>query len=406
MAHTFMSMKLYDQQYFLRLGLLVFALFIAFASLFYTNDLVVKLGEREQKLIDLYAKGLESAAQAENTGNLAFLFQEIIQANSSVPVILATESGKPLSYKNLYVPEFADRKDEDEYLKNEMRVMERVYKPIALEFSPGLKNYIYYKNSILLTQLKFYPYIQLTVIFIFIFLGYLVVNNSRRAEQNRVWVGMAKETAHQLGTPISSLMAWTEIFKGDEHFSHREALHEIEKDILRLETVTSRFSNIGSTPILKEENAVEVVHTSISYMQQRVSKKVFFEFTDQLQDSSIANIRVNRALFEWALENLVKNAVDAMSGTGKLTVVVSGSEKQKIYIDITDTGKGMLKTQMKKVFNPGFTTKQRGWGLGLTLTKRIVEEYHGGKISVKHSEPGKGTTFRIEMKKIEAVSVA
>ena len=208
----------------IRSVLFFLAMIIAFTSLYYTDELVNKLGEREKKLIDLYAKALESAAQVENAGNLSFLFQEIIQANTSVPVILADASKEPISHRNLVIPEGLDKEAELKFLRNELTEMAEVYEPIKIEFIPGLKNYIYYKNSSLLTQLRYYPYIQLTVIFVFVLLGYLVFNNSRKAEQNRVWVGMSKETAHQLATPISSLMAWVEIFKSDEGFSHPEAV--------------------------------------------------------------------------------------------------------------------------------------------------------------------------------------
>lgn len=386
--------KNFEKQYWIRIGLLVFAFLIAFASLYYTNDLVVQLGEREHKLIDLYAKGLQSAAQAEEVGSLTFLFQEIIQANTSVPVILTDSKNRPMSHKNLNIPENISKDDEKKYLEQEVLEMSKFYQPIEIEFIPGEKNYIYYKNSALLAQLKYYPYVQLTVIFLFVLLGYLVVNNSLRAEQNRVWVGMAKETAHQLGTPISSLMAWIELFRSDENFTHKEALDELEKDLKRLETVTARFSSIGSTPVLKPESVTEVVGQAIGYLKVRMPQKV--EFTFSSLTGSTTKIMVNRPLFDWVLENIIKNAVDAMAGAGKIMTEISLQE-QFVVIDIADTGKGMTKKIQKSVFNPGFTTKQRGWGLGLTLTKRIIENYHNGKIFIKHSEPGKGTTFRILM---------
>ncbi len=383
----------FDRQYWIRIGLLVFALFIALASLFYTNDLVIKLGEREQKLIDLYAKGLQSAAQAEEVGTLSFLFQEIIQANSSVPVILTDHKRMPISHKNLPVPDDLSKEELKVFLLKEVKEMSETYPPLEIEFIPNEKNYIYYKNSELLTQLKYYPYVQLTVIFVFVLLGYLVVNNSLRAEQNRVWVGMAKETAHQLGTPLSSLMAWIEIFKSDENFTHKEAIGELEKDVARLETITSRFSSIGSTPVLKEEKAVESIRQSVSYLQSRMPQRTKFEFHSLIDNDAF--ISINKPLFDWALENIIKNGVDAMAGHGKITVQLSYFAENQLALDISDTGKGMTKKVQKEVFNPGFTTKQRGWGLGLTLTKRIVENYHDGKVFIKHSEPGKGTTFRI-----------
>ncbi len=385
--------KNFDRQYWIRIGLLVFALFIAFASLYYTNQLVVKLGEREQKLIDLYAKGLQSAAEAEEEGTLSFLFQEIIQANSSVPVILADSKMKPISYKNLTIPQKLSKMEEVKFLQLELQKMAKIYPPVDIEFVPGVKNYIYYKNSELLTQLKYYPYVQLTVIFLFVFLGYLVINNSLRAEQNRVWVGMAKETAHQLGTPLSSLMAWIEIFKSDENFTHKEAIEELEKDVVRLETITSRFSSIGSTPVLKDEKAFETIAQAVKYLKTRMPQSVNFQFNSTLNDDFL--IAINKPLFDWAIENIIKNGVDAMVGNGKITVELKEFDEKNLTLDISDTGKGMTKKVQKNIFNPGFTTKQRGWGLGLTLTKRIIENYHNGKVFIKSSELGKGTTFRI-----------
>jgi len=385
--------KNFDRQYWIRIGLLAFALFIAFASLIYTNQLVVKLGEREQKLIDLYAKGLQSAAQAEEVGTLSFLFQEIIQANNSVPVILADSKLKPISHKNLVIPSGILKAQENDFLHSEIEQMATTYPPIEIEFMPGVKNYIYYKNSELLTQLKFYPYVQLTVIFLFVFLGYLVINNSLRAEQNRVWVGMAKETAHQLGTPLSSLMAWIEIFKSDENFTHKEAIQELEKDVVRLETITSRFSSIGSVPVLKTENAYETIFQAVEYLKIRMPQSVHFEFNSSVGVHHL--IAINKPLFDWAIENIIKNGVDAMGGNGKIKVDLAQFDQSHLSLDIADTGKGMSKKVQKNVFKPGFTTKRRGWGLGLTLTKRIIENYHNGKVFIKSTEIGKGTTFRI-----------
>jgi K+-sensing histidine kinase KdpD len=392
-------MKPISMQFLMRFFMVVVALIFAFASLYYTNDLVNKLVEREQKLIDLFAKGLQSVAKAEDAENLTFLFQEIIQANSSVPVILTDSEQNPISHKNVDIDSTWNETQVKAYLQVKMLEMKKMYQPIEIEYIPGYKNYIYYQNSTLIQQLKYYPYIQLTVIFLFVMLGYLVFNNSRRAEQNRVWVGMSKETAHQLATPISSLIAWLEIFKHDENFSHPEAVEEIEKDIKRLETITSRFSNIGSVPVLKKENLQETITQSVDYIKVRVSEKVKFELeiANSIQQQ---NIEINKALFDWALENIIKNAIDAMSGIGKITIQVIEIENARIAIDISDTGKGMSKKQIKKVFEPGFTTKQRGWGLGLTLTKRIIEEYHKGKVFVRTSDMGKGTCFRMILKTV------
>jgi nitrogen-specific signal transduction histidine kinase len=271
--------------------------------------------------------------------------------------------------------------------------MESVNQPISIELEEGEKHYIFYQESFLLTQLKYYPYIQLGVFAIFLLIAYSLFSTSRRSEQNQVWVGMAKETAHQLGTPLSSLIAWVELLKmkGVEE----EVTTEIEKDLQRLETITERFSKIGSVPELQKSNLVQVLQNSISYLQLRVSNKVAIKLNASTPEI-IAPLNI--PLFEWVIENICKNAIDAMTGKGSITLDVS-EQHQRIVIDITDTGKGISKANLKTVFQPGYTTKRRGWGLGLTLAKRIIENYHSGKIFIKRSEVGKGTTFRIILKK-------
>ena len=247
-----------------------------------------------------------------------------------------------------------------------------------------------------MTQLTYYPYIQLSVIAIFAFIAYLAFNYSKVAEQNRVWVGMAKETAHQLGTPISSLIAWLEFFKTDKHFKNSKIITELDKDIKKLMLITERFSSIGSVPILNEENIVDVVNNSVTYLQSRVSSKVNLK-VHAMYDQISANINV--PLFEWVIENIFKNAVDAMGGEGNLNINIVEGSGWRVFVDISDDGKGIPKSKLKQVFNPGFTTKKRGWGLGLTLAKRIIENYHNGKVYVKSSEPDKGTTFRIVLRR-------
>jgi signal transduction histidine kinase len=255
-------------------------------------------------------------------------------------------------------------------------------------------NYVYYKNSFLLTQLSYYPYIQLSVIAVFGFISYMAFNYSKAAEQNRVWVGLAKETAHQLGTPISSLMAWVEYFKEQASIRDKELISELDKDIQKLQIITERFSNIGSEPVLQEVNVEELVRTVVDYLRPRISPKIDIEVNAL---TSEITAQLNPPLFEWVIENLCKNAVDAMGGNGKITIQLIKGSEGRVFIDISDTGKGIPKAKIKQVFNPGFTTKKRGWGLGLTLAKRIIENYHKGKIFVKHSEENEGTTFRISI---------
>jgi two-component sensor histidine kinase len=385
-----------NSQKIIKIALLLFAMAIAVTSLFYTNILVQQLGEREQKLIDLYSKGLKAVAQPDEMGNLSFLFQEIIEANNSVPVILTDDRFRPISFKNLDIDEHLNDDVLQKVLEKEIQKMSKIYPPIEIEYSPGFKNYIFYRNSFLLEQLKLYPYIQLTVIFLFILAGYLALYNNLKAEQDRVWVGMAKETAHQLGTPLSSLMAWIEYFKMDQKFSHPDMLADMENDVRRLETVASRFSNIGSIPTLRKENLYEILSSLCDYLRKRVSKKIEISLDAY---SQYIPLKVNRPLFEWAIENIIKNAVDAIQKSGKILIKIKHTDVKNIVITIEDNGKGMNKKVLNNIFKPGFTTKQRGWGLGLTLTKRIIEEYHGGKIWVKSSEtpPMKGTTFYISL---------
>jgi len=264
------------------------------------------------------------------------------------------------------------------------------------------KEYIYYGNSRLLKLLRYYPLSQLLVVLIVGFLGYIFFSYSRRAEQNRVWVGLAKETAHQLGTPLSSLTAWVEILRNEPHINP-EIVIELSKDIQRLETITTRFSNIGSTPILKEEDLEELISSFIGYLKIRISTKVFIEIKSTMTPGQTAN--VNKYLFEWVIENICKNAVDAMSGTGQMLIYLHEGKNNQLYIDISDTGKGILPANMSKIFNPGYSTKKRGWGLGLTLAKRIVENYHEGKLTLKSTEINKGSTFRIALPKPESKEV-
>jgi signal transduction histidine kinase len=279
--------------------------------------------------------------------------------------------------------------------------MKNLYEPIPIALRDDNDevvgfNFVYYKNSELLTQLQYYPYIQLTVIAIFGLIAYVIFNYSKTAEQNRVWVGLAKETAHQLGTPLSSLMAWIEYFKTDEKLKDEEIVQELDKDIQRLQMITARFSNIGSVPHLENENIFDTICEAVAYMQRRISSKVKFDISAFPNTQIFAGI--NKPLFDWVIENISKNAVDAMEGSGKITIKILKANEGRVYIDITDTGKGMPKSKINRVFQPGYTTKKRGWGLGLTLVKRIVENYHQGRIYVKSSDIDKGTTFRIVLK--------
>jgi signal transduction histidine kinase len=281
-----------------------------------------------------------------------------------------------------------------EFVAKTIKSMSGHNAPIMISLPDTGTRYIFYEDSFLLTELKYYPYVQFIVIGLFLFIAYLMFSYARRSEQNQVWVGMAKETAHQLGTPLSSMVAWVELLKikGVDP----ETLGEIEKDVQRLETITDRFSKIGATAKLEQTDIVKVIHTTISYLKSRVSNKVVFEITPGLDREIL--VPLNMHLFEWVIENLVKNAVDAIEGNGKVNIEISEADAQ-VVLDISDTGKGIPKSRFKTIFHPGFTSKSRGWGLGLTLSRRIIENYHSGKIFVKTSVINKGTTFRILLKK-------
>ena len=370
--------------------MLTAALLIGAASLWYTNKLVKNLADEERKKINLWAEATKKLADvSELNTDLGFPYA-VISDNTTIPVILTDSSFGMITYRNLDSLKMLDKK----YATLQIAEMRDSHDPIEIVLPGENKNYILYKDSTLLVKLRYYPYFQLSVIALFLFVSYLAFSNSRKSEQNQVWVGMAKETAHQLGTPLSSLIAWMEILKMKGLSS--EYTGEIQKDIQRLQTITDRFSKIGSAPSLQKENVEEVLEHSINYIKTRTSDKINFALVNNSSAQVFAPMNV--PLFEWVIENILKNAIDAMTGEGKITAAIT-DQQQFVYIDIADSGKGISKGNFKTVFKPGYTTKSRGWGLGLSLSKRIIEEYHDGQIFVKHSEPNRGTTFRIVLKK-------
>ena len=377
---------------------LALCLGIGVGSVRYTNQLVKEIKKREDWQVNLYAKALEFIANEHETNqNALFALEEIIQANTTIPVILTNENGTPVFYKNLpEVDLITDSEERASYLVQKINEMGLTKAPIVVNLVDAQGNQygqtmIYFEESSLLVQLRYYPYVQLAVIFVFVLIVFTVFNYSRLSEQNQIWVGMAKETAHQLGTPISSLMAWGQYFK--EKYMEDPYIIELDKDVKRLEIITQRFSSIGSTPKMASLNIYEQVKLSVDYLKTRISKKVTIDF--KAQEAEHIYLNMNPELFSWVLENLIKNAVDAMAGVGHIQILMFCSGVDKLMIDIEDEGNGIASNKMRTVFKPGFTTKNRGWGLGLTLTKRIIEDYHGGRIFIKNSALNKGTAFRI-----------
>jgi signal transduction histidine kinase len=381
-------MKAYEKKRWWKIAILVAAILIGGFSLWYTRALVKELAVQEDKKILLWANATRQLGAATAETDINFLL-DIIKDNETIPTILVDDHGTIISHRNLDSLQALDTA----FLASELLLMKAEHEPIKIEYDKenNRSNFLYYKNSFILTALKTYPFIQLSLIAFFALMSYFALSSSRRAEQNQVWVGMSKETAHQLGTPISSLREWHNMLRDTEKDQQEEILKEVDYDIKRLELITERFSKIGSEPILKAENLDIIIENSIGYLRNRVSSKVNFTI-DIGKPGNWANINI--PLFDWVIENLCKNAIDAMEGNGDLRISINHDETH-VYLDITDTGKGIPKSKFQTVFKPGFTTKKRGWGLGLSLVKRIINEYHKGTIYVRHSELGKGTTFRI-----------
>ena len=392
-----LPLAFYNRDTWLKVAFFGICVFMAGFSLYFTDGLVSKLEEREKQQIELYAETIRYVMTSDENADINFFFERIkkINENNTIPVIWKDGSGH-LNSINIAMSESLLIEEKQVLLQSKLKeIIAENNKPIEMDMG-FQKEYIYYGNSKLLKLLRYYPLSQLLVVLIIGFLGYIFFSYSRRAEQNRVWVGLAKETAHQLGTPLSSLTAWVEILR-NEPTINPEIVIELSKDIQRLETITTRFSNIGSMPILKKEDLEEVITSFINYLKIRISTKVHIEIKSALIPNQVAN--VNKYLFEWVIENICKNAVDAMGGTGDMLIYLHEGKNNQLYIDISDTGKGIPTSNLSKVFSPGFSTKKRGWGLGLTLAKRIVENYHEGKLSIKSSELNKGTTFRISLPK-------
>ena len=381
-----MKSVIYDKKETLKYILVGVAIVIAVSFYALSSKLVSVLEDEEKAKVELWAEATREISLADINDDISFL-RTVIGANNSIPVILADSSFNVLSYRNLPEKGFTD-----EELKEMAKDFASKYDPIVIDLPSEAVQLICYDDSKALKLLRYVPQVILAVVVVFLLCVVVLILTIKQSEQNRLWVGLFKETAHQLGTPTSSLMAWAEILK--MNYPEDRLLPELDKDVIRLKTIVERFSQIGSKTEIDVANVSEVVTEVVNYMRNRISKQVEIHTSMPKEAFALLNI----PLFEWVIENLCKNAVDAMSGKGELTIQINETSSA-VVIDVTDTGKGISKSNISKVFNTGFTTKARGWGLGLSLSKRIIKEYHGGKIYVKHSQLDKGTTFSIELKK-------
>lgn len=371
----------------------IIAVMIVGLSVYYSNHLAKEMAQEEKQRINLWAEATRRLISANEVSDISFLM-EVIKGNTTIPVLIADEEGTVIDHRNLGISEESDMDSgkTERFLAQKLAEFKSEETVIPIQIDEETQHFLYYGKSTILNKLEYYPYVQWCIIVAFFIVLFFVFASAKRSEQNRVWVGLSKETAHQLGTPISSLLAWVEILKSQG--VDQSLMDEMEKDVNRLRTIAERFSKIGSKAELTQVALNDILDNALAYMRKRTSNKVLI--TCQYAEGQSYHVSINQPLFEWVIENLCKNAIDAMEGEGKITVNVS-QNNSKVFIDVSDTGKGIPKSKFETVFNPGFTTKKRGWGLGLSLVRRIVEEYHKGKIFVKHSEINVGTTFRITL---------
>jgi hypothetical protein len=372
-----------------KIWLVVAAVLIAVASLLVSHLLVRDLQKEERAKMELWAQAMHKLQEADETTDLSLVIN-VIEGNNTIPVIVLDAAGHVNDYRNVDI----EGDDAEERIAQYGQKMRKAGDYIKIEYGDSTDyQLVCYDESTMLKRLTQWPYVQLGIVMIFVVVAIFALLSSKRAEQNKVWVGLSKETAHQLGTPISSLMAWVEILK--ENYPDDELIPELDKDVKRLQLIAERFSKIGSLPEPVDASMNEVLEHVIDYMDRRTSQKV--QITRHFPNHDV-RVKMNASLFEWVIENLCKNAVDAMEGAGRIELWLF-EEGERVAIEVIDNGKGIKKKDLKNVFTPGFTTKKRGWGLGLSLARRIVEEYHKGHIFVKESEVGKGTTFRIELRR-------
>lgn len=379
--------KIFELSRHFKLVFIVIGAAIIIVSTLFTNKLAKSLALEEQKKIEIWAEATRQFILADENTNIDFILS-IIEGNTTIPVIIVDEKDQLLHSRNVKEP----KSNIAAFYSHKIADLKAKREAILVNLGDA-KQYIYYDDSLLLKQLYYFPYIQLGVIVIFLLISFFAFSSTKNAEQNRVWVGLSKETAHQLGTPISSLLAWVDLLKA--RYADDKLITEMSKDVNRLRIIAERFSKIGSAPDLNLVSLNDTLLNAVQYMNNRSSQKV--EIECHFNNENPVFVMLNVPLFEWVVENLCKNAIDAMDGIGRIDLYVNHKEND-IIIDVQDTGKGIERNKFKTVFSPGFTTKKRGWGLGLSLAKRIIESYHNGKIYVKQSEIGKGTTFRIELK--------
>ena len=409
--------NIYDSRRIWKVVFVIISLLLVALFLIISNNLVKDLAKQERERMEIWADAtreltMGSSNDIDDEGNpispsatdVDFLLR-IIEANNNIPVLLVDDEGNILDHRNFRLPEPVDSMSFEispgnmEYLNKKLHHLKNSENKIEIKIDDATTQYLYYEDSTLLRRLSYFPYIQLAVLFLFFAIAYFALMSIKRAEQNKVWVGLSKETAHQLGTPISSLMAWMQLL--ESMGVDKSIVSDMDKDVKRLSTIADRFSKIGSMPDKELVPINEAVTSSLEYMRARIPKRVslYIHTNDQTNNG----VMLSQTLFAWVMENLTKNAVDAMDGEGRLDITVEDSPNNVVIL-VKDTGKGIPRKNFKNVFNPGFTTKKRGWGLGLTLVKRIIEEYHNGQIYIKESEVGKGTTFGIELPKIKSES--
>lgn len=373
----------------IRWAVIIVSFIIVAAILWNTYDFFQKFKNEERAKMEILAGAYERSSSADLNADFS-LEDKIIGKNHNIPMIITNEKDSITAWANLD----SVKTLKNVYLLNELGIMKNQNLPILVSHKrSNVKQFIYYRDSDLLTKLKYYPIALILILFLFASVIFLFFKSNKVAEQNKLWTGMAKETAHQIGTPLSSLMGWVEILRLEN--TDENTVAEIEKDVFRLNTIAERFSKIGSNPILKNYNIIEATENSFLYLQSRSSKQVEFIFNSLKNNITV---QLNLQLYSWVIENLVKNAIDAMEGKGKISLSITENDKN-VFILISDNGKGIPKHLQQKIFTPGFTTKKRGWGLGLSLAKRIIEDYHNGKINVHKSEIGKGTSFLVSLKK-------